>query len=151
MSIHALLPIPPIHDLEALQGLGSDVRSLNSRKIIRKLNARIERLRYACVPRAPNSSLLFSAVLILRLRVQVPVLLVSAGMCKFASTVLLRARYCLPLSTYSALVTFREGTSGASFFSPSMAGLPICDALGVAWCSALLPFSRQVLTAGTSA
>lgn len=55
------------------------------------------------------------------------------------------------ISSYEALVTLRAGTGGTSFSLPSIDGLPICDASGVSACSALLPFSRQVLTAGTSA
>lgn len=55
------------------------------------------------------------------------------------------------ISSYEALVTFRAGTLGTSFSLPSTDGLPICEASGVSACSALLPFSRQVLTAGTSA
>jgi hypothetical protein len=51
-------------------------------------------------------------------------------------------------SSYEALVTFSAGIPGTSFVWPSINGLL---SSGVSECSALLPFSRHVLTAGTSA
>lgn len=77
--------------------------------------------------------------------------LCSSGMCKVAPSKSPLFRMYARTSSYEALVTFRAGTLGVSFVWPSMDGLPIWDASGVAECSALLPFSRQVLTAGTSA
>ena len=77
--------------------------------------------------------------------------LCSSGMCKEAPSTSPLFRMYAHTSSYEALVTFRAGTLGVSFVWPSIDGLPICEASGVAECSALLPFSRQVLTAGTSA
>lgn len=77
--------------------------------------------------------------------------LCSSCMCNEAPSTSPLFRMYARTSSYEALVTFRAGTLGVSFVWPSMDGLPIWEASGVAECSALLPFSRQVLTAGTSA
>jgi hypothetical protein len=81
-------------------------------------------------------------------RLQLATPLSSPELSKASSSTSPLLRMYAQTSSYEALVTFSAGILGTSFVWPSINGLL---SSGVSECSALLPFSRQVLTAGTSA